>query len=488
MRLAVAETQGQDEVREQETHWYDFITVNVYWFALTTRSQVLTPLVVPVLVQRFVGDAVKGTYVGRMRLWALMVAILVQALMGYLSDRSTSRWGRRRPFIAAGTLGELAVFALMGLTLGLEGMQGYAVLFALYILSMISSNTAHAATQGLIPDLVPESERGRFSGVKALLELPVPLIFSSFVVAGMVSAGNLWGALISLMVVLFLCGAITMFAKETPLDEPPTAFDWQPMIRLALMTGAFTVIILGSGALGTFLMRLTAPLSPGLNDVVTGIIGVVSIVLAVVAGVWVSVAISIGEKIREHRSFTWWVTGRLAFMVASTNLSGFMLYFLQERFPGLSGEAAADPAAKTMMFVGLAIVIVALPSGWLADKFGKKLLVGIAGALGCVGTLLILLIPELWMLYAGGAVVGAGIGLFYAASWALGTEVVPPEEAGRYLGLSNLAGAGAGAIGAYIGGPLADANGYILLFAIYAVMFALSIFTLRGVKETLVPG
>jgi hypothetical protein len=54
--------------------------------------------------------------------------------------------------------------------------------------------------------------------------------------------------------------------------------------------------------------------------------------------------------------------------------------------------------------------------------------------------------------------------------------------------LSNLAGAGAGAIGAYIGGPLADANGYILLFAIYAVMFALSIFTLRGVKETLVPG
>lgn len=304
----------------------------------------------------------------------------------------------------------------------------------------------------------------------------------------MVSAGNLWGALISLMVVLFLCGAITMFAKETPLDEPPTAFDWQPMIRLALMTGAFTVIILGSGALGTFLMRLTAPLSPGLNDVVTGIIGVVSIVLAVVAGVWVSVAISIGEKIREHRSFTWWVTGRLAFMVASTNLSGFMLYFLQERFPGLSGEAAADPAAKTMMFVGLAIVIVALPSGWLADKFGKKLLVGIAGALGCVGTLLILLIPELWMLYAGGAVVGAGIGLFYAASWALGTEVVPPEEAGRYLGLSNLAGAGAGAIGAYIGGPLADANGYILLFAIYAVMFALSVFTLRGVKETLVPG
>jgi hypothetical protein len=29
-------------------------------------------------------------------------------------------------------------------------------------------------------------------------------------------------------------------------------------------------------------------------------------------------------------------------------------------------------------------------------------------------------------------------------------------EAGRFLGISNLAGAGAGAIGTYIGGPIAD--------------------------------
>jgi MFS family permease len=66
----------------------------------------------------------------------------------------------------------------------------------------------------------------------------------------------------------------------------------------------------------------------------------------------------------------------------------------------------------------------------------------------------------------------------------LGTELVPKEEAGRYLGLSNLAGAGAGAVGAYIGGPIADffitANpdlpgiGYVLLFAIYGTLFLLS--------------
>ena len=37
-----------------------------------------------------------------------------------------------------------------------------------------------------------------------------------------------------------------------------------------------------------------------------------------------------------------------------------------------------------------------------------------------------------------------------------------------------LAGAGAGAIGAYIGGPIADSFGYVFLFAIYGVLFLLS--------------
>ena len=162
-------------------HWYDYITINIYWFALTTRSQVLAPLIAPLLVQRFVGEADKGTYIGIIRLWSLMVAVLVQALMGMLSDHSMLRWGRRRPFILAGTAGELVVFALIGFVAGMENLTGFWALFAVYIISMVFSNTAQAGTQGLIPDLVPDDKKGRFSGVKALFELPLPLIFVSFV-------------------------------------------------------------------------------------------------------------------------------------------------------------------------------------------------------------------------------------------------------------------------------------------------------------------
>ena len=75
-----------------------------------------------------------------------------------------------------------------------------------------------------------------------------------------------------------------------------------------------------------------------------------------------------------------------------------------------------------------------------------------------------------------------------ATSWALGTDLVPPKEAGRYLGISNLAGAGAGIVGTGIGGPMADffnalkpGLGYLVIFAIYGALFLLSVAALSKV-------
>jgi MFS family permease len=95
----------------------------------------------------------------------------------------------------------------------------------------------------------------------------------------------------------------------------------------------------------------------------------------------------------------------------------------------------------------------------------------------------IVAVPQLTAVYAGAGLIGAGAGLFYSANWALGTALVPKEQAARYLGISNLAGAGAGAIGAYIGGPIADELGYSFLFAIYGALFLLAGVTLLGIRE-----
>jgi MFS family permease len=467
----------------RDKRWVDYLTINIYWFAITARSQVLAALIIPLLVQHFVGDAAKGTYVGQIRLWALMTAILVQSLMGLLSDRSTLRWGRRRPFIAVGTLGQVLVLCLIGFTAGMSGISGYWTLFALYILSMVASDTAHGAMQGLIPDLVPVSKRGLASGVKALFELPLPLIFVSLVIGNLVSAGNLWGALGALMAVLIVCMLITMLVREVPLKQVPFAIDWQPFLRLLLMTGAFTLIILVVGRGVRLAQRASHGVSGDAARTLTVLAGLLGMSLAIALGVWLSIRIGVGRDARKHSSYTWWVMNRLAFLVAVSNLGGFLLFFLQERFLNLPGGKAAAPAATAVMVVGIAILLAALPGGWLADRVGKRLLLAGAGLLAAVGTFLLVLVSNMTVIYVSAGLIGAAAGLFYSVNWALGTEIVPPQEAGRYLGLSNLAGAGAGAIGAYIGGPIADSVGYVLLYTIYGLLFLLSTLMLLGIHE-----
>ncbi|NLE99384.1 MAG: MFS transporter [Anaerolineales bacterium] len=466
--------------------WIDALTMNIYWLGLTTISQT-NGLVVPLLVQRFFGPEQQGTAYGRLRLYTLMVALLAQALMGMLSDRSTLRWGRRRPYILVGTLLNIICVLAIGAS------PTYLFLFAAAVASQIVSNVAHAGQQGLIPDLVPEDRRGRFSGVKAIMEL-LPVILVGLTIGPMISKGNMWGGLILAVAILFVSMALTMLVREEPLSRAPIALDWKPFGRLVGMTAAFLLIILGTGEVVQRIGGLFGADTPAATLVVVmGVVGLAAMVLAVVVGVWVSVRISIGaEEMNRHPSFSWWVVNRLAFLVGTTNLSGFGIYFLQSRL-GFEGEAAAGPISQLMMVVGVMILILALPSGWLADRIGRKRLVALSGIVAAAGAAVIVAASTLPVMFIGGALIGMATGTFFTTNWALGTDLVPKDKAGRYLGISNLAGAGAGAVGGYIGGPIADhltarvpqtpGVGYMLIFAIYGVLFLVSALVLRAVRE-----
>jgi len=473
--------------------WYDYITINVYWLGLSTLAQTLTPLVFPLLVQGFVGEQTKGTFFGTLRLWSLMIALLSQALWGMLSDRNTSRWGRRRPFIFGGTLVDLVFIVAIGFSASLTGMTGYWFIFIMAILLQISSNAAHGAQQGLIPDLVPEDKRGRFSSIKTILEIPLPVILVAFTIGPLIAKGNIWTGILIAMAILTLSMLLTMLVPEQPLTETPSKLNWTPFLRLLLMTGFFTIIIIGMGESVKGLGRLAEGVSSTSSLLfLIGGIGLAAMVIAVGLGVWTSVRISIGEAATANSSFTWWIINRLAFLVGTTNLSGFAVYFLQGRL-GYAEEKAAEPASQLMMVVGIFILISALSSGWLSDKFGHKRLVTFSGIVASLGTLIIILTTNLNIIYVGGCIIGVATGFFFTANWALGTELVPKKEAGRYLGISNLAGAGAGAVGAYIGGPIADfftirvpevpGLGYVLLFAIYGILFLLSAAAITQVKK-----
>jgi MFS family permease len=188
------------------------------------------------------------------------------------------------------------------------------------------------------------------------------------------------------------------------------------------------------------------------------------------------------------------VVNRLAFLVGINNLAIFAVYFLQARL-GYERETAVAPAATLMMFVGIFILLSAIASGWLVDRFGSKRLVALSGFIAAFGVLVVLLTTNLTIIYLGGCLIGIAAGIFFTSNWALGTLLVPGDEPGRYLGLSNIAGAGAGAVGAFIGGPIADfvsahipgmlGSGYVLIFSLYGLLFLLSTAALLGISPDL---
>lgn len=85
-------------------------------------------------------------------------ALITYPLTGLLSDRTTSRFGRRRPWIFAGTL----VFAIALIALGLQTtIIGIGICWALALIGFCMLSAALTAT---ISDQVPVKQRGFVSG------------------------------------------------------------------------------------------------------------------------------------------------------------------------------------------------------------------------------------------------------------------------------------------------------------------------------------
>jgi MFS family permease len=455
--------------------WYDHITYNLYWLGLNMAGGSLTPIILPFLVAEYVGDAVKGTYLGMLRSAGLIVAIIVQPMAGLLSDRSTLRWGRRRPFILLGTILDLLFLAIIGLA------GRYWLLFAAVLFLQFSSNVAHGALQGIIPDLVPEDERGRASGVKAVMEL-LPIILVGFTTGPLVGQGKVGPAILVVMASLLVTMLITMLSvREEPLQERVAEPLRPAMLRIVALTVIFTAVTTLFGGLVGAVSRLMRGRGT-LQLAGVALAGLLAMAGAIILGVWWSARVGIGEGAQKHPSFIWWVVNRLLYLAAVGSIQSFAQYFLKD----VVGIANAPAATSTlMMVVGIFTIASALPSGWLSDKFGRNSLVKLSGITATIGTFLLFFASNMTMVTICAVIIGLSAGIFMTVNWALGTDLVPPAEAGLYLGVSNLAGAGAGIVGAGIGGPMADfynayqpGLGYLVIFAIYGALFLLATLTL----------
>lgn len=90
-------------------------------------------------------------------------SVVVPPLVGALSDRIATPWGRRRPLMVGGM-----ALSLVGILL-MWSAHNYPQFLAGHLIVQICLNGAAAAYYGIIPDVVPAKEFGRASGFLSVM-------------------------------------------------------------------------------------------------------------------------------------------------------------------------------------------------------------------------------------------------------------------------------------------------------------------------------
>jgi len=323
-------------------------------------------------------------------------------------------------------IGLLFDFVFLGILAFAGGIPALAIG---YLGLQISSNLAHGPMQGLLPDRVPPDELGRGSALK-----------NSFDIGGMIVALLFMGRL---------------FSPEAT--------------RLGGSAGIVIAVMAVSTGITVWWAREESSLHLPKGR-------------------------SVGESLKEmaridwrkNASFAWLVVVRLVFFLGVYGIQAFAQYYVRDV---LKAENFVQVTGDLLAAIVFGILAFSFISGFLSDRVGPKPLHVAAALLAAVGSVLMLMARTPTTALIFGGVLGAGVGVFLTANWALLNQLAPPEEAGKFMGLTNLATAGGGAL-ARLFGPAIDglnllqpgANlGYSFLFISSAVFAVISALILRRV-------
>jgi MFS family permease len=191
-----------------------------------------------------------------------------------------------------------------------------------------------------------------------------------------------------------------------------------------------------------------------------------------------------GTDILRERSYVWLVASRL-FILAGVGVIYNLNVLYMERSLGLDDHAKTLWGTIASVAIGVSILVAAVPSARLADRFGRKSVIYAACGIGAVGMAILVLAPTIAIAMVGIVCVAVAAGSFLAVDWALMTDIIPKAASGRFMGMSNVATASAGPVALIIGGPLLTmlpgGEGPRAAMAAGALFFALGALLLRPV-------
>jgi MFS family permease len=310
---------------------------------------------------------------------------------------------------------------------------GLPALFIGYIGLQTTSNVAHGPAQGLIPDLVPAEKLGLASGIKTVLDM-----------AGIIVSSLLMGFLIS-------------------------SKDADPRLSVSVIIGILVVF----GLITLIFSKEQSTASPIRNRIEPR---------KLLKEVF-------DFKVVGNRHYWQLILSRFLYLVGIYGFQSFAQYFIRDKFP------ERDPIVFTQFVMGsfvVVLIIFSLLAGVLSDKHGRKKLLYLSSVIGAIGAVLLIFASTAAQLLIFGSIMGVGLGIFLSVNWAFANDMAPHGDAGKYMGLTNIATAGSAAV-ARLEGPMTDLLnnaapgqwwGWTALFAVSAVLMLLSAVALFKVPES----
>lgn len=398
------------------------------WTAFFAPIQFLLPL----QVEAIVGPDQKEVSLGLVLSIGSLIAIVTSPVAGALSDRTTSRMGRRRPWVLWPTIAAIAVLLLIGQA----SVIGALVLG--WALAQLALNASYAAVTAMLPDQVPIEQRGT--------------------VSAMVGAAQPLGVIVG--------GAIATFA---PGDENLATGQ---NVRYIL-----TAVVLGVTALAFFVFMKDPPLPKS----------------SVPKMKWGEFAKGFWVSPKEHPDFAWVFITRFLVIMGTAIVTSYLLYFAIDVL-GSSKADASGVVFSIMIAYIVTLLISTLIVGPISDKVGKVKPFVIGASLVAALAMVVLAFSHTpGMARIAAAIMGAGFGAYTAVDLALISRVLPSaEERAKDLGVINIANSGpqvlapfiAGAVVAVLKGSESDYEfAYMVLYLFAAALTALGAVLVTRIKS-----
>lgn len=350
--------------------------IAAYWIAQCGNwLGLITPITLTIAMRlaQITDPAQKMSQLGVILAVGALASIIATPIWGHISDNTRARIGRRKLWMIVGVAGGGAGLLLMSASTDI-------FLFGLgWVIAQIGFNANQAALNALLPDHVPEAQRGRVSGLLGLTGV-VGVVAGTFLTQ--FTAGNSYLLFLApwLGTVLSLAIVLPTF-RDSPAPETPQA-SAGPMAFLA-----------------------SFKIDP-----------------------------------REHPDFYWAWVSRFLVIMGMAYLQVYAVYFLSDRLKQPMSEVPRLMFLNGS--IGAAIIIAVSPvAGWLSDRMQRrKPFVIVAAIIGSAGLVLIGSAQTVTQFLVGSAIAGIGMSVYYAVDLALVAAVLPdPENGAKDMGIFQIA-------------------------------------------------